>query len=409
VAAAAEDGLRYLDGGGALSRLSTREDVACAYADMLAKATRTTAIALAAAGDHDGAARELARAAAAVSRPGFAAHDARMYAPHCFAADVLVDHGSALRQTGRTADSVAPLRAAVAAARATHTAAAGAPRAAELLAKALGALACSLLMLGHAEPAAACCAEEVALREACGDAVGAAGAQVNLSNAQQAVAVGMKPEFAAPRLEAARAAAEAAAATAEALCADAAALPPLQARVAQELRGACVDCLAGMALAAGERDAALAGYTRLLQLAQELEAAGPAGRLCSTGVPPGSCALAVTAHAGLAAVHAARAVAGEDAEGHAKAGAARVARFAALGRPPPAECSICFTPLALDDASDEGRPRVLRCHHCFHDACISRWLDDPARLRATCPTCRQWASGLTPDALAEVAAAGLGA
>uniref|UniRef100_A0A6A7FXF4 RING-type E3 ubiquitin transferase n=1 Tax=Hirondellea gigas TaxID=1518452 RepID=A0A6A7FXF4_9CRUS len=45
-----------------------------------------------------------------------------------------------------------------------------------------------------------------------------------------------------------------------------------------------------------------------------------------------------------------------------------------------AQCSVCMEDFVLDE-----RVKKLNCEHCFHDSCISPWLE----MHATCPVCRK--------------------
>jgi hypothetical protein len=436
----ADEGLRYYEGGGAVSPVSQRERYIAMYAYLLASAARNLGTAHSAAGDAAGAERHLARAAAATTRPGFEAFERECTPPRssgaavqaCLAFDAPLLHCDALRACGRLAEAVAPLRAAATLARQRLAAARASPGGSSggddsrdgaaawslRVSAAAGTLGGVLLSLGQAREARECCAEDARLCGARGDASGEAEARINLGNAELALAHGVPAEERTRRIDDAAVEFRLAAATADALQAqlreaeadadgDAAhaARAAAERRRVAEMRCTAAGCAASLALLRGELGAAVRGYEAQLALALALDGGAQAEGVSSSGAghyslaaPGGACAGAVSAYAGLDRAHAARAEAGEDADGHAKAAAARVALFAALRKPPPAECAICAEALCVGDAAGgaRGRPRLLRCNHAFHDACIRGWLE--GQRRVSCPTCRQWVGSLTHEA-----------
>lgn len=61
--------------------------------------------------------------------------------------------------------------------------------------------------------------------------------------------------------------------------------------------------------------------------------------------------------------------------------------------PPNTECSICLSPIAENDET-----MVTPCHHCYHKACLTRWMNE----QMICPICRMELPNCIDDEEAEL-------
>jgi hypothetical protein len=366
------------------------------------------------AGDAPGALAALQQTAkAALLRPDFPAFAAHFGLPN-LAHEMQLRLGEALRVMGRLEEAASPLRAAALGAAMARDAATEA--------QAVGTLSTVMLALGDLTAAEAASAREVTLLESASEAGGSgseggsggsvAGDAMALSTTRARVGLAQAK---CARAEASRAAADPAreeerstllreaslllalAARAEAAATAATAageVPEELARAWAEQRAATASARGGVLDLQGDMHGAVEAQEESLAAAMEALRGAPPG-------PQATNSPAVVAHGNLDRLHTLLAHAGEEADGHERAVAARRAAFGLLGRPPPAECGVCMEALELFDAG--GDVMVLRCFHAFHARCAKGWL--AGNLQTGCPLCRAWAAPATPEEAAELRAA----